>query len=111
MRESVKMENHPAVQMLFPIEPERFIELLRGVVKEELHGLLTELKVTEQLKEESLLNRRQIAKKLDISLVTLNDWVNHGLPCSKQRGKVYFLYSEVLEYIKANRPKKYMQLV
>jgi hypothetical protein len=40
----------------------------------------------------------------------LNHVRNHGLPCSKQRGKVYFLYSEVLEYIKANRPKKYLEI-
>jgi hypothetical protein len=67
----------------------------------------SELKV-----EEPLLSRKQIAKKLNnISLVTLNDWVKRGLPSHKQRGKVFFLYSEVLEYIKKNNKKKYLELV
>ena len=52
--------------------------------------------------EEPLLNRREIAKVLRISLVTLTDWKNRGLPCHKQRGRVYFLRSEVMEYIKKN---------
>jgi hypothetical protein len=50
--------------------------------------------------DEPLLTRKEIAKKLRISLVTLTDWVKHGLPSHKQRGRVYFLYSEVIEYIK-----------
>jgi hypothetical protein len=66
----------------------------------------------EAVPDEPLLSRREIAKKLNnISLVTLNDWVKRGLPRHKQRGKVYFLYSEVLEYIKKNKPGKYIELV
>ena len=53
--------------------------------------------------EEPLLNRREIAKVLRVSLVTLTDWKNRGLPCHKQRGRVYFLRSEVLSHIKANQ--------
>ena len=52
--------------------------------------------------EEQLLTRKEIAKKLKISLVTLTDWVKRGLPSHKQRGRVYFLYSEVIEHIKNN---------
>ena len=62
--------------------------------------------------DEPLLNRKQIAKRLnDISLVTLNSWVKQGLPSHKQGGRVYFLYSEVLEYIRKNRPQKFIELV
>lgn len=57
--------------------------------------------------EEPLLSRKQVAKKLNISLVTLGAWVKHGLPSHKQRGKVYFLYSEVIGYIRNNRPATY----
>jgi len=53
--------------------------------------------------EESLLSRKEIAGKLRISLVTLTEWVKLGLPSHKQRGRVYFIYSEVIEYIKAKR--------
>ncbi len=51
-------------------------------------------------KEEPLLSRKDIAKLLRISLVTLTDWVKRGLPSHKHRGRVYFLYSEVLHYLK-----------
>lgn len=53
--------------------------------------------------EDDLLNRQEIAKFLRISLVTLNDWVNRGLPSHKQRGRVYFDKTEVKDYIKANK--------
>ncbi len=53
--------------------------------------------------EEPLLTRKEVASKLRISLVTLTAWVKGGLPSHKQNGKVYFLYSEVMLYIKTNR--------
>ncbi|MEP6845226.1 MAG: helix-turn-helix domain-containing protein [Panacibacter sp.] len=53
--------------------------------------------------EDALLNRKEIAKFLRISLVTLTDWMKRGLPSHKQRGRVYFVRSEVLDYIKTNR--------
>ena len=50
--------------------------------------------------EDGLLNRKEIAKFLRISLVTLTDWTKRGLPSHHQRGKVYFDKKEVLDYIK-----------
>lgn len=47
------------------------------------------------------------AKDLDISLVILTDWVKRGLPSHKQRGRVYFLRSEVLDYIKTNNLRRF----
>lgn len=52
---------------------------------------------------DKLLNRKEIAEFLRISLVTLNDWVNRGLPSHKQRGRVYFDKQEVKEYIKNHK--------
>ena len=54
-------------------------------------------------KVEDLLNRKEISKFLRISLVTLNDWVNRGLPSHKQRGRVYFDKEEVLSYIREKK--------
>ena len=53
--------------------------------------------------EDIFLNRKEVANFLRISLVTLNDWVNRGLPSHKQRGRVYFDKNEVKEYIKNNK--------
>jgi len=57
-------------------------------------------------KEDSLLNRKEIAEFLRISLVTLTDWIKRGLPSHKQRGRVYFMKSEVLDYIKENKMRQ-----
>ena len=50
-----------------------------------------------------LLNRKEIAKFLRISLPTLTDWIKRGLPSHKQRGRVYFDKTEVIQYIKENK--------
>lgn len=60
--------------------------------------------VTEQ--EADLINRKEIAKMLQVSLVTLTDWMKRGLPFHKQRGRVCFIKSEVLEYIRKNKSSK-----
>ena len=57
-------------------------------------------------KDEGLLNRREIAKFLRISLVTLTDWVKLGLPSHKQRGRIYFDKKEVLNYIKEKKMRQ-----
>lgn len=84
-------------------------------IKEALHEFFDEKKHKEiqvNKDDEPLLSRDEIAKRLNgISLVTLNSWVKKGLPSHKQEGRVFFLYSEVLEYIKKNRPSKFLELV
>lgn len=55
---------------------------------------------------EPLVSRKEIASFLDISLVTLHDWIKRGLPSHKQRGRVYFMRSEVLEHIKMKQLEK-----
>jgi hypothetical protein len=57
--------------------------------------------------EEPLLTRKEIAGIFRISLVTLHDWMNRGLPCHKQRGRVYFIRSEVMDYVKRNHRKSF----
>jgi Helix-turn-helix domain len=54
----------------------------------------------DQPQEEPLLSRKEIAGIFRISLVTLHDWMKRGLPSHKQRGRVYFLRTEVMDYVK-----------
>jgi hypothetical protein len=51
------------------------------------------------------LNRKQVAGMFEISLVTLHDWMNRGLPFHKRGGRVYFVQSEAVEYVKAGKRK------
>lgn len=50
--------------------------------------------------EEPLLTRKEVAYLFRISLVTLHEWMKQGLPSHKQGGRVYFVRSEVMAYIK-----------
>ena len=90
------------METLFIPSESDFKRWVREAIKEYLEDSLPQ---TSQLieREELLLNRVEIAKVLRISLVTLTDWMKRGLPCHKQRGRVYFMRSEVLDYIKTNR--------
>ena len=81
-----------------------FRRWIKEAVKECLEDKLPKEISTEN--DDLLISRKEIAKKLGISLVTLTDWVKHGLPSHKHRGRVYFIYSEVIEYIKKKRLRK-----
>jgi len=75
-------------------------------IKEAVKDFLQEFS-KEELKNEqnegNLLNRKEIAKFLRVSLPTLTDWIKRGLPSHKQRGRVYFDKTEVIKYIKENK--------
>lgn len=82
-----------------------FRRWIREAVKECLENVPVKGSQPDQPSEEPLLNRKEVAGIFRISLVTLHDWMNKGLPCHKQRGRVYFIRSEVLEYVKQNHRK------
>lgn len=79
-------------------------------VKEAVKELLEEdrqLNSARNSGEIGLLNRKEIASFLRISLVTLNDWIKRGLPSHKQRGRIYFDKKEVLDYIKERKIRQF----
>lgn len=75
---------------------------VKEAIKECMEDLKSEHK-TNATDEASFVSRNDIASILDISLVTLTDWMKRGLPFHKQRGRVYFIRSEVVEYIKTKK--------
>jgi predicted DNA-binding transcriptional regulator AlpA len=77
-----------------------FRRWIREAIKECLENPALKIGQTEQPGEEPLLTRKEIAGIFRISLVTLHDWMKRGLPSHKQRGRVYFLRSEVMAYVK-----------
>ncbi len=56
---------------------------------------------------EPLLSRVEVANILRVSLVTLTNWMKRGLPFHKQRDRVYFIRSEVMEHIKKQHMGQY----
>jgi predicted DNA-binding transcriptional regulator AlpA len=59
--------------------------------------------------EEPLLTRKEVAYIFRISLVTLHEWMKQGLPSHKQGGRVYFLRSEVMAYIKQKKRHPFLE--
>jgi len=104
MRESVKMEGSPSVQMLFPVQPEQFLELVRVVVKEELEKFSSRqvpanLKV-EGLTYKPLYKMDEVCEIFDITPPTIYDWIKHGkLKPKKIRSRVFFLWNDLQELL------------
>jgi hypothetical protein len=78
---------------------------IREEVKESLNVFAVENDKAAEIAQEPLISRKDVGTFLDISMVTLNDWMKKGLPNHKVNGRVYFQRSEVLEYVKTNRRK------
>ncbi len=84
--------------MIFIPKEEDFRRWVREAVKE----VVTELKAipSEGNQDEGFISRLEAAKMLKISLPTLTDWAKRGLPKHKQRGRVYYMKSEIVEYLR-----------
>jgi hypothetical protein len=77
-----------------------FRKWIKEAVKECLDSAPSKPVAPGQNQVEPFLSRKEIAGVIRISLTTLHDWMHRGLPYHKQRGRVYFLVSEVVEFIK-----------
>lgn len=47
---------------------------------------------------EELLTKQEIANIFGVTLVRIRTWTKRGMPSHKQKGRVYYLRSEVMEY-------------
>lgn len=79
-------------------------QLLQEVVQEQFAQVLRQVNLARIDPGEILLTRTEMAKFLRISLVTLRDWVGRGLPVhrKRKRGRILFIRSEVLEWLRQN---------
>jgi excisionase family DNA binding protein len=90
------------METLFIPNENDFKRWIREAVKEVIQDK-TKKELQNEQNTEGLLNRKEIANYLRVSLPTLTDWIKRGLPSHKQRGRVYFDKPEVIEYIKKNK--------
>jgi len=79
---------------------------IREVIRDELKVLLAQTNLHSPSYDEPVLTRKEIAKYLNISLVTLTEWVRLGLPCIRKGRRVLFLKSEVLAAMKRSSSKQ-----
>ena len=90
------------METLFIPNENDFKRWIKEAVKDFLQEFMKK-ELKDEKNEENLLNRKEIAKFLRVSLPTLTDWIKRGLPSHKQRGRVYFDKTEVIKYIKENK--------
>ena len=73
------------------------VDCIQDVVREEIQTALKSLENSSTKKEEDkLLTKKEMAEELDISLVTLTDWMKKGLPYLRLNKRIYFRREEVL---------------
>ena len=73
------------------------ITCIQDAVREEIKTAFKSFHGTNTKKEEDkLLTKQEMAKELDVSLVTLTEWMKKGLPFLRLNKRVYFRREEVL---------------
>jgi len=83
------------------------VRCIKEAVRSELQVALKEKRLlnSEPLKEEKLLTKKEMAEELDISLVTLTDWMKKGLPYRSKHSRIYFIKEDVFNSLN-KFPKK-----
>ncbi len=94
------------METLFIPNENDFKRWIKEAVKEYFQDTM-QSEITPESKDHALLNRKEIAKFLRVSLVTLTDWIKRGLPSHPQRGRIYFDKKEVLDYIKEKKMRQF----
>jgi hypothetical protein len=75
------------------------IKCIKEAVRTEIEIALKqkEKNNTTDQQNEKLLTKKEMAEELDISLVTLTDWMKKGLPYHRMHRRIYFYKEEVLK--------------
>ena len=76
-------------------------DCIRDAIKEELHifisGIRNTVDNTESTSSEKLLTKKEMADELDISLVSLTEWMKQGkIPYMRMGKRIYFKKNEVV---------------
>lgn len=76
-------------------------DCIKDAVREELHLFISDVKHTsdntENRSSEKLLTKKEMADELDISLVSLTDWMKQGkIPYMRMGKRIYFKKQEVV---------------
>jgi hypothetical protein len=83
------------------------VNCIQDAVREEIKIALKEVQPEPKKEEDKLLTKKEMAELLDISLVTLTDWMKKGLPYLRLNKRIYFRREEVLNHMSVqNRRRK-----
>jgi hypothetical protein len=83
------------------------VNCIQDVVRKEIHTALKGIaNSTSKKEEDKLLTKKEMAEELDISLVTLTDWMKKGLPFLRLNKRVYFRREEVLNHMSVQNKRR-----
>lgn len=78
------------------INHEALSHCIRDAIRAELQEHFKKGNSPPRQDEERLLSKKELAEELNVSLVTVTDWMKKGLPFLRLHKRVYFKMSEVL---------------
>lgn len=98
------MDNFKNTPVLFPLEPEQFLQMVRAVVKDELEKFASRQPGAEHkvagLTYKPLYKMDEVCEIFDITPPTIYDWIKHGkLKPKKVRSRVFFLWNDIQELL------------
>ena len=91
--------------MLFPCEPEQFLQSIRQIIREEVSNAEKQRPVpasfeTPGLTYKPLYKIAEVCALFHVTKPTIYDWVRHGkLKPFKIRSRVYFLWQDIQQLI------------
>ena len=98
------MDNWKSTPMLFPIDPDDFLKLVRTVIKEELEKFASKQVAASHkvvgLTYKPLYKMDEVCEIFGITPPTIYDWIKHGkLKPKKIRSRVFFLWNDIQELL------------
>lgn len=96
------MENIKMMPVLFPLETDQFLEMVRLIVKEELERFASKQPGVEHklsgLTYKPLYKMNEVCQIFQITPPTIYDWIEQGkLKPKKIRSRVFFLWNDIQE--------------
>jgi predicted DNA-binding transcriptional regulator AlpA len=104
LKKECGMENLKSTPMLFPVEPDQFLLMVRAVVKEELERFASKQVAANYkvagLTYKPLYKMDEVCEIFAITPPTIYDWIKHGkLKPKKIRSRVFFLWNDIQELL------------
>lgn len=91
--------------MLFPYEPEQFLQSIRQIIREEVKSIEKLPPVSTSLETPGMTNKplfkiAEVCALFHVTKPTIYDWVKHGkLKPYKIRSRVYFLWQDIQQLL------------
>jgi predicted DNA-binding transcriptional regulator AlpA len=102
------MDDFKNALILFPIEPDRFLHMIRDLVREELEKFASsQIGANHKvpgLTFKPLYKMDEVCELFEVTPPTIYDWIKHGkLKPKKVRSRVYFLWNDIQDLLQEKR--------